>query len=46
MEEKKLGLGNVVSVSVGLIVATSTLVSLGQGAGEAGAMFIPAMVIA
>ena len=46
MEEKKLGLRNVISVSVGLVIATSTLVQLGQGAGQAGIMFIPAMVIA
>ena len=46
MEEKKLGLRNVVSVSVGLIIATSCLVSLGQGAGEIGVLFIIAMVIA
>lgn len=46
MEEKKLGLGTVVSVSVGLIVAISCLVSLGQGAGEIGVVFIFAMVIA
>lgn len=32
MEEKKLGLRSVVSVSVGLVIATSCLVSLGQGA--------------
>lgn len=43
---KPLGLHNVVSVSMGLIVSMSCLVSLGQGAGEAGLMFIPAMVIA
>ena len=29
-DEKKLGLGSVVSVSVGLVIATSCLVSLGQ----------------
>lgn len=46
MDEKKLGLRNVISVSVGLIIATSTLVQLGQGAGTAGEMFIPAMIIA
>ena len=46
MEEKKLGLRNVISVSVGLVIATSTLVQLGQGAGQAGEMFIPAMIIA
>lgn len=46
MEEKKLGLGSVVSISVGLVVATSCLVSLGQGAGTIGVTFIGAMVIA
>lgn len=45
-EDKPLGLRNVVSVSMGLIVSMSCLVSLGQGAGEAGTMFIPAMAIA
>ena len=29
MEEKKLGLRNVISISVGLVIATSCLVSLG-----------------
>lgn len=43
---KKLGLGSVVSVSVGLVIATSCLVSLGQGAGEIGILFIIAMIIA
>ena len=33
-EDKKLGLGSVVSISVGLVIATSCLVSLGQGAPE------------
>lgn len=46
MEEKKLGLRNVISVSVGLVIATSCLVSLGQGAGTIGVVFIFAMVIA
>ena len=46
MEEKRLGLRNVVSVSVGLVIATSCLVSLGQGAGNIGIMFILAMIIA
>lgn len=47
MEEgKKLGLKDVISVSVGLVIATSCLVSLGQGSGEIGEMFIVAMVIA
>lgn len=40
MEEKKLGLRSVVSTSVGLVIATSCLVSLGQGAGEIGIVFI------
>ena len=44
--EKKLGLGSVVSVSVGLVIATSCLVSLGQGAGTIGVVFIVAMIIA
>lgn len=46
MDEKKLGLGNVVSISVGLVVATSCLVSLGEGAGTLGITFILAMAIA
>lgn len=46
MDEKKLGLGNVVSISVGLVVATSCLVSLGNGAGTLGSTFIFAMFIA
>lgn len=46
MEEKKLGLRSVISTSVGLVIATSCLVSLGQGAGEIGTPFIWAMVIA
>ena len=46
MDEKKLGLGNVVSISVGLVVATSCLVSLGTGAGTLGVTFILAMAIA
>ena len=37
---KKLGLGSAVSVCVGLIVATSCLLSLGQGMGLAGKSFI------
>lgn len=41
-----LGLHNVVSIAMGLIVTTSCLVSLGQGAGQAGLVFIPAMIIA
>ncbi|MDO4168633.1 MAG: APC family permease [Lachnospiraceae bacterium] len=46
MEEKKLGLRSVISVSVGLVIATSCLVSLGQGAGTIGIVFIFAMIIA
>lgn len=46
MEDKKLGLGTVVSISVGLVVATSCLVSLGTGAGTLGIPFVLAMVIA
>ena len=46
MEKKKLGLPSVISTSVGLIVATSCLLSLGQGAGTLGVSFIIPMVIA
>lgn len=46
MEEKKLGLKDVISVSVGLVIATSCLISLGQGAGKIGDLFIIAMIIA
>ena len=46
MNEKKLGLPSVIAVGVGLIVATSCLMSLGQGAGSLGISFIIAMVIA
>ena len=45
-EDKKLGLGSVVSISVGLVIATSCLVSLGQGAGTVGVVFIFFMIIA
>ncbi|MGN0154076.1 MAG: APC family permease [Lachnospiraceae bacterium] len=45
-DNKKLGLGSVVSISVGLVIATSCLVSLGQGAGTIGVTFIGAMIIA
>jgi len=40
VKEKKLGLGSGVAVCVGLIVATSCLVSLGTGMGLAGKAFI------
>lgn len=45
-KQKKLGLHSVVSISVGLVIATSCLVSLGQGAGAIGIAFIGAMIIA
>lgn len=45
-KEKTLGLRSVISISVGLVIATSCLVSLGQGAGTIGVTFIGAMVIA
>lgn len=46
MNEKKLGLPSVISTGVGLIVATSCLMSLGQGAGVLGTGFIVPMLIA
>lgn len=46
MNKQKLGLANVVSISVGLVVATSCLVSLGEGSGTLGVTFILAMAIA
>ncbi|MDK2966807.1 APC family permease [Lacrimispora sp.] len=45
MNSKKMGLGSAVSVCVGLIVATSCLLSLGLGTGLAGKGFIIAMFI-
>ena len=45
MNDKKMGLGSAVSVCVGLIVATSCLLSLGLGTGLAGKGFIIAMFI-
>ena len=45
-KKKTLGLRSVISISVGLVIATSCLVSLGQGAGAIGVTFIGAMVIA
>lgn len=46
MNEKKLGLPSVVSTGVGLIVATSCLMSLEQGAGALGTGFIVSMILA
>jgi amino acid transporter len=43
---KKLGMGSVVATGVGLIVATSCLLSLGQGSAAIGTTFIISMVIA
>ncbi|MGN0395642.1 MAG: APC family permease [Coprococcus sp.] len=40
MNNKKIGLGSAIAVCVGLIVATSCLVSLGTGIGMAGRWFI------
>lgn len=45
MTEKKLGLGSAISVCIGLIVATTCLLSLGKGMGLAGNGFIIAMFI-
>lgn len=46
MSEKKLGLPSVIGAGVGLIVATSCLLSLGQGSGTLGTTFIISMIIA
>ena len=45
-ENKKLGLPSVIATGVGVIVATSCLLSLGQGAGTIGTPFIISMIIA
>lgn len=46
MNNQKLGLPSVISTAVGLIVATSCLMSLGQGAGALGTGFIVSMILA
>lgn len=46
MNDKKLGLPSVIATAVGLIVATSCLMSLGQGAGALGTGFIVSMILA
>ena len=47
MEDKnKLGLFSVIASGVGVIVATSCLLSLGQGAGTIGTTFIISMILA
>ena len=45
-EKKKLGLFSVIATGVGVIVATSCLLSLGQGAGTIGTPFIMSMMLA
>ena len=45
MNSKKLGLGSAISICVGLIVATSCLLSLGLGFGLAGKGFILSMLV-
>ena len=45
-EKKKLGLFSVIATGVGVIVATSCLLSLGQGAGTIGTPFILYMILA
>ena len=45
-QQKKLGLGSVIATGVGLIVATSCLMSIGQGASAIGTPFIISMSIA
>lgn len=45
-EKKKLGLFSVIATGVGVIVATSCLLSLGQGAGTIGITFIISMILA
>ncbi len=46
MEKKKLGLSSVIATGVGLIVATSCLLSLGQGSSAIGTTIIISMAIA
>ena len=46
MEERKLGLPSALAAGIGLIVATSVLVTLSQGVGIAGKGFIIAMALA
>ena len=45
-KKKKLGLPSVIATGVGVIIATSCLLSLGQGAGTIGTPFILSMVLA
>ena len=46
MREKKLGLGSVIATGVGLVVASSCLLSIGIGTSAIGMTFIISMVIA
>lgn len=46
MDEKKLGLPSAIATGVGLIVATSCLMSLGQGTSVLGTGFIITMILA
>lgn len=46
MNNKKIGLGSVIATGVGLVVASSCLLTLGIGAGSIGTPFIITMVIA
>ncbi|MDD3413515.1 MAG: APC family permease [Lachnospiraceae bacterium] len=46
MEEKKLGLGSVIATGVGLVVASSCLLSIGIGSSAIGVTFIISMAIA
>ncbi|MBQ4218911.1 MAG: amino acid permease, partial [Butyrivibrio sp.] len=46
MNDKKIGLGSVIATGVGLVVASSCLLTLGIGAGSIGTPFILTMIIA
>ncbi len=46
MNEKKLGMPSIIATGVGLIVATSCLLSLGQGAGALGTGFAVSIILA
>ena len=46
MEQKSLGLASVIATGVGLIVATSCLLSIGQGSSAIGTPFIISMTVA
>ena len=46
MNEKKIGLGSVVAAGVGLVVASTCLLSLGIGVSSIGISFIITMIAA